>query len=98
MSGIPDHVSPPLLEPGWLDRFLAGLPDWIVRAFWAAACAAGAIEVANAANLFAGSTLRAAALAAIAAGISAGKSGAIAWWKSHRPVAEPPNAKGSASP
>lgn len=60
---------------------LRDLPDWFVRGFWAAVCAAGAVEVANAATAFAGSTLRAALAAALAAGISVGKSGAIAWWR-----------------
>lgn len=63
---------------------LAALPDWVVRAFWAAVCAAGAVEVANAATAFAGSTLRAALAAGLAAAISVGKSGALAWWRAHK--------------
>lgn len=60
---------------------LRDLPEWFTRGCWAAVCAFGAVEIANAATAFAGSTLRAALAAAIAAGISVGKSGAIAWWR-----------------
>lgn len=63
---------------------LSDLPDWFVRAFWAAVAAFGAVEIANAATAFAGSTLRAAIAAAFAAGISTAKSGIVAWLKARK--------------
>lgn len=68
---------------------LSDLPDWFVRGFWAAVCAFGAVEMLNAATWYAGSTLRAAVAAAIAAALSVSKTAALAWWRARQEAKSP---------